>query len=115
MRSVRLDTTTETPTLRIKGKVTDGSAIYLGTCLEQAARAGAARLKLDFGAVRGFDYPGVVFLIALLQFYAKDFEDITCYALPKNIASVFRGLGLEKTGGVRIGNTKETWGNGVRP
>jgi anti-anti-sigma regulatory factor len=111
MRSVKLDITTETPTLRIKGEITDGSAIYLGTCLEQAAKAGAARLRLDFGAVRHFDYSGVVFLTAVLQFYAQDFEDITCYALPENIASVFRGVGLEKTDGLTIGNTNETWGN----
>lgn len=102
MRPAEFDIITEGPTLRINGQITDRSAIHIGGYLGEAANAGRAHLKLDFGNVHHFEYIGIVLLASVLRFYAKAFEEITCCGLPQNIANVLRGFGLEKTGCDRI-------------
>jgi len=88
--------------LRIKGELHGSSVIQLGTFLGEAANSHIAHLTLDFSQVLGFEYTGVALSVAVLEFYARDFSEITCCGLPQNISRLFKGFGVEKIPGLRI-------------
>ena len=49
-----------------------------------------------------FDYTGIVLSVAVLEFYARDFLEITSSGLPQNIAHVFKSFVVEKIQTLRV-------------
>jgi len=88
--------------LRIKGELDGSSVIQLGTFLGEGANNRTAHLTLDFSQVSGFEYTGVALSVAVLEFYARDFSKIICCGLPRNIAHILKGLGVEKIPNIKI-------------
>lgn len=88
--------------LRMKGRLGDSSAIYIGTLLEEAINNGITHLTLDFSAVLDFDYTGIALSVAVLNFYEKDFSEITCCGLPQNITDLFRVFMVHRVSPIKV-------------
>lgn len=88
--------------LQMKDEIDGSSAIHLGTLLEKAINNRITHLTLDFSGVLHLDYTGILFSVAVLEFYASDFSEIICCGLPTNISHVFKGFGVKKIPGLRI-------------
>jgi anti-anti-sigma regulatory factor len=102
----------ENPTLgnmivQIKGKLSASSAIHIGTVLDEAINNGIKHLTLDFGAVSYFDYSGITLLVAVLDFYGRDFSTMICCRFPQDISNTLKGLGAESIPGVEIMSTND--------
>jgi ABC-type transporter Mla MlaB component len=114
MLAARLEKATNGKTiLRLKGRLGASSAIYMGTLLEEAFNRGITNLTMDFSEVSDFDYTGVVLSIAVLDFYGRDFSQITCYGLPQNIETILKALVARGTSGLRIVPADDSKGLGV--
>ncbi len=88
--------------LRMEGELDGSSAIQLGTLLEKATNSHIAHLTLDFSQVSRFEYTGIALSVAVLEFYARDFSDIICCGLPRNIIHIFKGLGVKKIPNLKV-------------
>jgi ABC-type transporter Mla MlaB component len=88
--------------VRMKGGLGAGSAIYIGTLLEEALNNRITNLTLDFSGVLDFDYTGISSLAGVLDFRAQDFSEITCSGLPQNITDLFKVFIVDKTSGLEV-------------
>jgi anti-anti-sigma regulatory factor len=59
--------------LRMNGRLCAGTAMYLGTVLEESIKSGINHLILDFSAVSDFDFTGVALSAAVLNSYGSFF------------------------------------------
>jgi len=91
----------------MKGKMGASSAIHIGTLLEEVINNCITHLTLDFSRVLRFEYTGIALLMAVLEFYTKDFSEITCCGPPQNISYVFKGLGVEKIPNIRVAHHRD--------
>jgi len=88
--------------IRMRGELDGSSVIQLSTLLGEAANSHIAHLTLDFSQILRFEYTGIALSVAVFEFYAEDFSEITCCGLPQGISKVFKGLGIQKIPGLKI-------------